>query len=538
MRTKAEPTTIPGGPRRTTLPHPRRGTAGPQQAPAGDIPVDSRAGRTDGSESSELREVMELGRGGMGTVSLVLDSEGRTFARKKLLPELAREPEKRELFLREARVAKGLAHPNVVRTYRAGLEDGEPYLVMAFVDGLPLDRLLSLSREAGLPLPRKLAAHLVACLAAGLHAAHELEDEDGTPLNLVHRDISPHNVMVSREGDVFLLDFGVAKIDALRGLTKTGEVRGKTAYMSPEQGLGDTLDRRSDLFSLGAILYECVQGARMWGDGTELDVLRKLALETPPSLDGDDALSEVHASLVAKEPERRPDTARVAEQALVHYARSDGEAEAERTKRARHELAAWVLQIAKDELLDRQKTLSEAIAPVRASLPPPSSAKGSASVPRTSGGKDAPSFSDTSGIVAKAYTSERQPSRRGSVVAIALVCGLAGAIAVAATRPNAEPRSSNVTSPPPPPSTTSTTTSPMASSHGADPPAPSVTAAVPSSGPSGRAPAKPVVVGPPAVSAAPKSVPSTPVPTVSASAPPVTSASSKPVPLNVDPTPF
>ncbi len=535
MRTKAEPTTIPGGPPRTTVPNPRRGTPGPQKEPTGEAPVSARGANADTSESSELREVMELGRGGMGIVSLVLDSEGRAFARKQLLPELARDPEKRELFLREARVAKGLSHPNVVRTYRAGLDEGEPYLVMDFVDGLPLDRLLSRAREAGLPLPRKLAAHLVACLAAGLHAAHELEDEDGTPLNLVHRDISPHNVMVSREGDVFLLDFGVAKIDALRGLTKTGEVRGKTAYMSPEQGLGDTLDRRSDLFSLGAILYECVQGARMWGDGTELDVLRKLALETPPSLDGDDALSEVHMSLVAKEPELRPETARVAEQALVHYARSNGEAEAERTKRARHELAAWVLQVAKDELLDRQKTLSDAIEPVRASLPPPSSAKGSASLhgPRE---KDAASFSDASGIVAKAYTSERQPSRRGSVVAIALVCGLGGAIAFVATRPSAEPRSPTAT--PPPASVTSTTTSPLTSSHEADPPAPSVTAAAPSAGPSGRAPAKPVVVVPPTTSGAPKSVPPFPVPTISASAPPVTSASSKPVPLNVDPTPF
>lgn len=153
-------------------------------------------------------------------------------------------------------LAKRLEHPNVVRTRGSGEEDGEPFLVMDFVDGVPLDRLLA---GAGDPLdralPRELAAYVVGRVALGLHAAHELRDEGGAPLNLVHRDVSPHNVMVSREGDVLLLDFGVAKVDAEGALTKTGDVRGKTAYMSPEQGLGEPLDRRSDLFALGAVLF-------------------------------------------------------------------------------------------------------------------------------------------------------------------------------------------------------------------------------------------------------------------------------------------
>jgi serine/threonine-protein kinase len=153
----------------------------------------------------------------------------------------------------------------------------------------------------------------------GLHAAHELT-EDGQPLHLVHRDVSPQNVMIGYDGRVRLLDFGVAKIES-ENVTKTGEVKGKTAYMSPEQAMGEPLDRRSDLFGVGAILYECLALKRMWGEGTDMEVIRKLALEVPPPLEKaipspPPALSTLYATLVARDAEARPATAREAASAF------------------------------------------------------------------------------------------------------------------------------------------------------------------------------------------------------------------------------
>ena len=159
-----------------------------------------------------------------------------------------------------------------------------------------------------------LAAHILALACDGLHAAHELCDTKGTPLNVVHRDVSPNNVMVSYEGQVKLLDFGVAKIDALESLTKTGEIKGKTRYMSPEQAMGDPLDRRSDLYSVGALLYECLTGRKMW-EGSDMDVLRHLAIDEAPRLevallDAPSALCRLYARLVSRDPAGRPETAR------------------------------------------------------------------------------------------------------------------------------------------------------------------------------------------------------------------------------------
>jgi serine/threonine-protein kinase len=134
------------------------------------------------------------------------------------------------------------------------------------------------------------------------------------PLNVIHRDVSPHNVMVSYEGHVKLLDFGVAKMDTVDPLTRTGEVKGKTAYMSPEQAMGDPVDRRSDLFAVGAVLYECLAGERMWGSGTDVEMMRKLALETPPRLEvvaphAPKPLCDLVARLTARAPPDRPATA-------------------------------------------------------------------------------------------------------------------------------------------------------------------------------------------------------------------------------------
>ena len=267
------------------------------------------------------RSLFVVGRGGMGSVEAALQEDGpeRVVALKRLLPDAARDRRRVDMFLREAKLAAMLSHPNVVTAYDYGELDGELYLAMEYVEGQALSRVLRVLADAkkdgenGLPV--SVVAYVLAEVCRGLHAAHELADPaTGQALNLVHRDVSPQNVMLGYDGRVRLLDFGVAKIET-ENVTKTGEVKGKTAYMSPEQAMGDPLDRRSDLFGVGALLYECLALRRMWGDGTDMEVIRKLALESPPSLEatGRKALPAelvtLHARLVARDREGRPATA-------------------------------------------------------------------------------------------------------------------------------------------------------------------------------------------------------------------------------------
>jgi serine/threonine-protein kinase len=259
------------------------------------------------------RVLFPLGRGGMGSVEVALEEQGsfrRVVALKTMLTESSRDRRQKEMFLREARLARMLNHPNVVHAFAAGAEEERLYICMEYVEGVSLDLLLGRARAADGGLSPALTAYVLAELCDGLHAAHELRAEDGKLLGVVHRDVSPHNVMVAYSGHVKVLDFGIAKIDESK-LTHTGEVKGKTAYMAPEQALGDPLDRRSDLFAVGAILYECLAGKRMWGPGTDVEVIRKLALEQPPHLadampHAPPELAALQARLVARDPAARP----------------------------------------------------------------------------------------------------------------------------------------------------------------------------------------------------------------------------------------
>jgi serine/threonine-protein kinase len=290
-------------------------------------------GSAGGPLAARYRSLFVIGRGGMGTVEAALElhhgdpddsrdpepprttREGyeRVVALKRLPPDAAGDKRRVEMFLREARLARVLDHPNVVRAYDYGEIDGELFLAMEYVEGQALSRVLKTLAEAGKELGPSLSAHILAEICEGLHAAHELRDEAGKELALVHRDVSPQNMMLGYDGQVRLLDFGVAKIEA-ESVTKTGEVKGKTAYMSPEQAMGDPIDRRSDLFGVGAVLFECLALRRMWGDGTDMDVIRKLALEQPPRLEAaaagaPAALCALYIRLVARLASDRPATA-------------------------------------------------------------------------------------------------------------------------------------------------------------------------------------------------------------------------------------
>jgi serine/threonine protein kinase len=280
--------------------------------------------RTPGSRSPEgnsneppsvepYKPLFEIGRGGMGVVTLALARGPEQFAKlvvlKRLHDHLLTDPASVQMLLDEARISARLAHPNIVQVYEATLHRRAPTIVMEYLEGLPLPELVR--PETRLPLPLHLAV-LIQVLR-GLDAAHELVDYDGTPRELVHRDMSPHNVFVGYDGVVKVLDFGIAKVvGSDEGATRTGVLRGKLRYMAPEQVAGGELDRRCDLFSVGVMLWEAITGRRLWGDAVDGHVVRGLVSGQIPALPSgqvDPRLERVCQRALAADPEQRHATA-------------------------------------------------------------------------------------------------------------------------------------------------------------------------------------------------------------------------------------
>lgn len=273
-----------------------------------------------------FQPLFELGRGGVAVVRAerMVDERGhaRIVAVKRLLPMVAESRETRRMFLDEARLAAMLEHPNIVRIEDFG-ETDEPYIAMEMVLGETLASLVSRAHSKNIdPLTPELALHVAAQVCDALHAAHELKHPDtGAPLHLVHRDVSPQNVLVGYDGTVKLTDFGIAKAMGYGARTRTGDIKGKVPYMSPEQALGEDVDRRSDLFALGAVLFESLCGRRALGEGNEIDMLRRLATEAPPSLErawptAPPKARELFACLMRRDPRERPATAQDVSRAL------------------------------------------------------------------------------------------------------------------------------------------------------------------------------------------------------------------------------
>src|SRR5580693_769330 len=195
------------------------------------VPLDSvsrpRRDARSGGVGDRYQPIFLLGRGGMGTVEVALERGAggyeRVVALKRLLPEQAREPRHKEMFLREARLAALLKHPNVVHAYAFGELYGELFIAMEYVEGEPLSRVLAAVRQSDRRvLDPAVVARVLADVCDGLHAAHELRDAGGRPLRVVHRDVSPQNVMISYDGRVKILDFGVAKLETGSHETRTG----------------------------------------------------------------------------------------------------------------------------------------------------------------------------------------------------------------------------------------------------------------------------------------------------------------------------
>ena len=212
------------------------------------------------SQIGRYRVEEVLGKGGMATVyrAMLEGAEGfeRPVALKVLHPHLADDPEFVRMFNEEARLASRLAHPALVPVRDLGVLDGTHFMVMDLLEGETLGAVHERFRDKDLPFPRGHACFVMAAVLDGLHYAHELLDEAGRPLAVVHRDVSPKNIFIGFGGAVRLVDFGIARTEPTKGLTRLGVVKGTLPYMAPEQARGAPVDRRADLFAAGVVLYE------------------------------------------------------------------------------------------------------------------------------------------------------------------------------------------------------------------------------------------------------------------------------------------
>ena len=264
-----------------------------------------------GERLGAFRLIEEVGYGGMGSVWIARREGPGGFSKflaiKTIHPHLAREPAFVAMFLDEARIAATMEHPNVAQVFELGDDDGHLFLAMEYLHG---EHLGQVRHSAGAMDPA-VAAHVVAEAARGLHHAHEAVGEDGKPLHLVHRDVSPQNVFVTYDGVVKVTDFGIARAEGrLAQKTKTGHIKGKCAYMSPEQVFAKPLDRRTDVFALGAILWELLAGRPLFDFPSDTEVLMAIANDPigPPE-DCDVGLAAVLMRALARDPDERYATA-------------------------------------------------------------------------------------------------------------------------------------------------------------------------------------------------------------------------------------
>jgi len=199
----------------------------------------------------------------------------KPVAIKKLLPHLTQDSSLVNMFVNEAKLAARLTHQNIVQIYDLGSIEGTYFIAMEYLHGKDLRAMINKTRQRAAPVPLEFALYIVSRICAGLDYAHKLKDFQGSPLNIIHRDISPQNIIVTYEGEVKIVDFGIAKAATHSSETKVGIIKGKLAYMSPEQAAGKSIDHRSDVFSTGILLYELVTQRRMF-EGTDLEVLDRV----------------------------------------------------------------------------------------------------------------------------------------------------------------------------------------------------------------------------------------------------------------------
>ena len=299
-----------------------------------------------------------IAAGGMATVHLgrLLGPSGfaRRVAIKRLHPQFAADAEIASMFVDEARLSARVAHVNVVAMLDVVSAERELLLVMEYVHGETLSRLLSHARGGGAPVPTPIVISVVADVLQGLHAAHEATGEDGAPLRLIHRDVSPQNVLIGTDGVARVVDFGIAKAAGQSQVTRDGQVRGKIPYMAPEQLLRRSLDRRVDVYAAGVVLWEALAGKRLFQADDEPTLFSMVLEEVirPPSRYNPAVSSGLDAIVLRaleRDPERRFPDAESMAHALEEVA-----------GRARSSVVAdWVKTNAATSLAEREARIAE-----------------------------------------------------------------------------------------------------------------------------------------------------------------------------------
>lgn len=284
------------------------------------------AERITGEQFGNYALVGEIAVGGMAEVFLGIRRGLENFLKvvvlKRVLPHFSTNEQFIRMFIDEARIAARLDHPNIVRTYEFGEVDGQYFTVMEYLPGEDLRSVLRELSHAKQWMPLHLATGIVMQLCAGLHCAHQLTDTTGHPLNLVHRDVGPANIIITYGGEVKIIDFGVAKTNTTA--TATGTIKGKLAYMPPEQILASGVDQRSDIFSVGVVLWELLTGRRLFGRTTDAATLYAIMHDrvAPPSRYRPEVPRELDAivmTALSRNPDDRYATAEDMSDALEQF---------------------------------------------------------------------------------------------------------------------------------------------------------------------------------------------------------------------------
>ncbi|MDB4943645.1 MAG: serine/threonine protein kinase [Labilithrix sp.] len=400
----------------------------------------------------KYRLIAELGHGGMADVFLavIAGPVGSGFSKltviKRLRQNLAEEAEFIEMLVDEARISARLNHPNVVQTNEVGSVGSHYFLAMEYLDGQPLHRIqhramqkaklandpahaarraeaeggpASTALLAADPFPKAYQYLVIADTLAGLHHAHELADYDGTPLEIVHRDVTPHNVFVTYEGQVKVVDFGIAKAAGRASETRQGVVKGKVRFMAPEQAMGQPVDRRADIYSVGIMLWEAATGRRLWKDLDDLAVVKALVTgnvpTSPRTIDPNvpEAIDRICQKALASDRDERYATAEDFRVDLEQYLAESGQ-----LVNARRKLGACVSELFTDKRAEIRAVIEKQLAAMKSAF---TSDVGLVSIPVDTGSSGSLSFPGTSsGAVALSGLSAPVPRAPGSEPATAI----------------------------------------------------------------------------------------------------------------------
>ncbi len=391
-----------------------------------------------GTKLDRFELIAELASGGMGTVFLArLGGAGgfqRLYAIKRLHDHLARHAEFIEMFMDEARLAARIHHPNVVPILEIGTAEAGYYLVMEYVEGDTVGHLFQCAAQEGKTIPPRVAVRIALDALAGLHAAHENTDDEGRSLEIVHRDVSPHNILVSVDGVSRITDFGIARAASRLAVTRTGQLKGKVAYMAPEQARSETIDRRADVFAMGICLWEMLVRQRLFRAEAEGETLNRLLYEPIPSPRSVDPtvpreLDVVCMKALERDLDRRFATAAEFSDAL------EGAARTLSLLGTHREVASCIAEVLGPDLSERRSGLRAWIADTerRSLTPPPPESDNGAELERPGGAMVSvyvPPLFDAGTLGAHAEGSDPSLSsarRRSKGLGMAIV----GAVAIA-----------------------------------------------------------------------------------------------------------